>query len=145
MQGMWAWSLCWEDALEEGLATRSSILAWEIPWTEEPGGLPSMGLQKSWTNLDDWARDTEAPGGTLWISWALFRLLAPFCSMIYLWLLESITPATWAEKHAPAAGESPQGSKERRGLAAEVGSVCWNDKAPDSICSTGTDVWTRFH
>ena len=35
------------------MATHSSILAWEIPWTEEPGGLPSMGLQESWTKLDD--------------------------------------------------------------------------------------------
>ena len=35
-----------EDPLEEGTATHSSILAWEIPWTEEPGGLQSMGLQR---------------------------------------------------------------------------------------------------
>ena len=32
-------SLCWEDSLEKGMATHSSILAWRIPWTEEPGGL----------------------------------------------------------------------------------------------------------
>ena len=37
--------LSWEAPLEEGMATHSSILAWRIPWTEEPGGLPSMGLQ----------------------------------------------------------------------------------------------------
>ena len=36
---MWVQSLGWEDALEEGMATHSGILAWEIPWTEEPGGL----------------------------------------------------------------------------------------------------------
>ena len=36
-------SLCWEDTLEEGMATHSSILAWRIPWTEEPGGLWSIG------------------------------------------------------------------------------------------------------
>ena len=35
----------WEDPLEEGIATHSSILAWRIPWTEEPGKLYSMGLQ----------------------------------------------------------------------------------------------------
>ena len=34
----------WEDCLEKEMATHSSILAWEIPWTEEPGGLQSMGL-----------------------------------------------------------------------------------------------------
>ena len=36
-------SLGWEDSLEEEMATYSSILAWRIPWTEEPGGLQSMG------------------------------------------------------------------------------------------------------
>ena len=39
-------SLGWEDCLEKGMATPSSILAWRIPWTEEPGGLQSMGLQR---------------------------------------------------------------------------------------------------
>ena len=38
-------SLGWEDPLEEELETRSSVLAWRIPWTEEPGGLQSMGSQ----------------------------------------------------------------------------------------------------
>ena len=42
----WVGSLGLEDPLEKGLATHSSILAWEIPWTEEPGGLQFMGLQK---------------------------------------------------------------------------------------------------
>ena len=39
-------SLGQEDALEKGMATHSSILAWRIPWTEDPGGLQSMGLQR---------------------------------------------------------------------------------------------------
>ena len=39
-------SLGWEDPLEEGMATHSSILTWRIPWTEEPGGLQSMGSQR---------------------------------------------------------------------------------------------------
>ena len=39
-------SLGWEYPLEEGMATHSSILAWRIPWIEEPGGLQSMGLQR---------------------------------------------------------------------------------------------------
>jgi len=41
----WVQSLSWEDPLEEGMATHSSILAWRIPWTEEPGRLQSMGSQ----------------------------------------------------------------------------------------------------
>ena len=39
-------SLGWEDPLEKETATHSSIFAWKIPWTEEPGGLQSMGLQR---------------------------------------------------------------------------------------------------
>ena len=39
----WVRSSGWEDALEEEMATHPSILAWRIPWTEEPGGLQSMG------------------------------------------------------------------------------------------------------
>jgi len=39
------WSLGWEDPLEEGMATHSSVLAWRIPWTEEDGELQSTGLQ----------------------------------------------------------------------------------------------------
>ena len=51
----WVQSLSQEDPLEEGMATHSSILVWRIPWTEEPGGLQSMGLQKV---RHDWATDT---------------------------------------------------------------------------------------
>ena len=47
----WVRSLGWEDSLEEGMATHSNILAWRIPWTEEPGGLQSMGSQESDTTL----------------------------------------------------------------------------------------------
>ena len=43
----WVQSLGWEDPLEEGMATHFSILAWRIPWAEEPGGLQSMGSQRA--------------------------------------------------------------------------------------------------
>jgi len=46
MQEMWVRSLGREDPLEEGMATHSSILAQRIPWTEEPGGLQSIGSQR---------------------------------------------------------------------------------------------------
>ena len=42
----WVWLLGQEDPLEKEMATHSNILAWEIPWTEEPGGLQSMGSQR---------------------------------------------------------------------------------------------------
>ena len=51
---MRAWSLGQDNLLEEGMATRSSVLAWRIPWTEEPGGLHSMGSQRvrhDWCDL----------------------------------------------------------------------------------------------
>ena len=53
VQEAWGQSLSQEDRLEKGMATHSSILAWRIPWTEEPGGLLSMGVAKSWTRLID--------------------------------------------------------------------------------------------
>ena len=46
MQVTWVRSLSGEDPLEEGVATHSGILVWEIPWTEKPGGLQSMGLRR---------------------------------------------------------------------------------------------------
>ena len=47
MQDTWVQFLGWEDPLEKEMAPHSSILAWRIPWTEEPGGLQSMGSQES--------------------------------------------------------------------------------------------------
>ena len=55
-QGISAWSLGQEDPLKKGMATRSSILAWRIPWTEEPGGLQSMGSQRVG---HDWSDNTH--------------------------------------------------------------------------------------
>ena len=50
----WVPFLGWEDPLEKEMVTHCSIFAWRIPWTEEPGGLQSMGLQ-CWTWWSDWA------------------------------------------------------------------------------------------
>ena len=52
---MQVWSLGWEDPLAKERETHSSIFAWEIPWTKEPGGLQTMGLQKSPPWLSEWA------------------------------------------------------------------------------------------
>ena len=59
MQEIWVQSLGQEDPLEKGMATHSSILAWEISWAEEPGGPQSMGIQRVRHN---WATNTL----TLW-------------------------------------------------------------------------------
>ena len=53
MQETQVLALGWEDPLEKGMATHSSILAWRIPWIKEPGGLQSMGVLKSQTGLSD--------------------------------------------------------------------------------------------
>ena len=49
MQETWVGSLGWDDSLEEGMAIHSSILAWRIPWTEEPVCYPFYEVTKSWT------------------------------------------------------------------------------------------------
>ena len=53
MEETWVQFLGQEDPLEKGMTTCSGILAWRIPWTEEPGGLQSMGVLKSQTLLSD--------------------------------------------------------------------------------------------
>ena len=58
-------SLAWEDPLEKEMATHSNILAWEIPWTEEPGGLQSTVLQ---TVRHDLATKQQQPGGKTMVS-----------------------------------------------------------------------------
>ena len=55
MQETQVQSLGWDDPLEKGMATHSSILVWEIPWTEEPVGLQSLESQKSWKQFSDQA------------------------------------------------------------------------------------------
>ena len=49
---MWVRSLGWEHPLEEGMATHSSILAWRIPWTEEPSGYTVHGVTNSWDTTE---------------------------------------------------------------------------------------------
>ena len=66
MQETQIWSLGWEDPLEKDMATHSSILAWRIPWTEEPGRLQSMGLQRVGHNWACTHADTDLPLGMGW-------------------------------------------------------------------------------
>ena len=66
MRETWVQSLGWEDPLEKEMATHSSILAWIIPWTEEPGGLQSMGSQRVRHN---WATSLSLPRSVLGVHW----------------------------------------------------------------------------
>ena len=87
MQDTWVWSLGWGDPVENGVATHSSILAWRIPWTEEPGGLQSMGSQRI---RYDWVTNTSLQNlyVFLWFTdlWFLVDNLCDEKISIYFWL-----------------------------------------------------------
>ena len=86
-------TLGWEDLLEEGMATHSSILAWRIPWAEVPGGLQSMRLQRV---RHDWATKHMLPKGSTSISQYLGQSAYlpkqnyPHPNCMYLWLKKSM-------------------------------------------------------
>ena len=67
-------SLGWEDALEKGIATHSSIIAWRIPWTE-PGGLQSMGLQRAGCDLATEHKNIVLPHSYVFENYVLILLL----------------------------------------------------------------------
>ena len=75
---MRVWSLGQEDALEEGMATHSSILSCRIPWTEEPDGLPSMGFKEL-----DMTEATEHAGIVDLQCYVSFRCIAKWINYIY--------------------------------------------------------------
>ena len=84
MQETQFWSVAWEDPLEE-MATHSSILAWKIPWTEEPGGLQSVGWQRvghNWTRTHMDTNQLEAmgwEGGTVPCGLGVCKVWVFFC------------------------------------------------------------------
>ena len=59
MWDTWVQSLGWEDSLEKEMATYSSILAWKIPWTEEPVGYTLHGVAKSWTQVSTHTQENK--------------------------------------------------------------------------------------
>ena len=65
MQETWVRSLGQKDALEKEMTPHSRILAWKIPWTEEPGRPQTHGATKSQTRLSDWAQSTSSKGSLL--------------------------------------------------------------------------------
>ena len=83
MQEPWVWSLGWDDPLEKGMATHSSILVWRIPCTEEPGGLQSMGSQRVG---HDWATFTFQ-----WLGCQAFTAVGP--GSVLVWGTKTLQPA----------------------------------------------------
>ena len=83
IQKTWVWSLGQEDPLEKEMATRSSILAWRIPWSEEPGGLQLMGSQRVGY---DWVTNTHAPTHTYRCeSWIIKKIVRQRIDAFELW------------------------------------------------------------
>ena len=105
MQETQVWSLGRENPLEKGMAMHSSILAWRIPWTEDPGGLQSMGSQES--DMTEWltlplsqmsmplsqfsppSPFPHVPKSILYVSVSIFSLYMPHLVylVIYQWML----------------------------------------------------------
>ena len=79
MRETWVWSLGWEDPLEKEMVTHSSILAWEIPWIEEPGGLQPMGSQR----VQDWTANTRNIWTEVSELWEVLQVSGP-CGYFYL-------------------------------------------------------------
>ena len=90
MQETWVRSLGREDPLEKEMATHSSILAWRIPWTEEPGGLQSMGSQRvghnwvtnTFTNTLRKEKEPWSPKDVIYIS---FKAIFEFLELFNIW------------------------------------------------------------
>ena len=86
---LWVWSLGWKDPMKEGMTTNSSILAWRIPWTEEPGGLQSIGSQRVRSDLEQQQQQQQM------VTLLFFFEEPPFCSP--QWLKQFTFPPTVQE------------------------------------------------
>ena len=95
MQEMWVWSPGQEGPLEKKMATSFSILAWRIPWTQEPGGLQFTGLQRV---THDWACTTQAGPKTFFLYISLLELKYECVDASEVWENTSTGP-----KHREAA------------------------------------------
>ena len=103
MQETWVRSVGQEDPREKGMATHSSILPWRIPWTEEPGGLQSMGSE---TARRDWTIDTFTFtfGGRRWgLALALenWALKSELVETLGVWRVQMLLSANWRWPHPP--------------------------------------------
>ena len=97
MQEMQVQSLGWEDLLEKEMATHSNILAWEIPWTEEPGRLQCMGLQDVRCDLatkqqQQLRKHLKLPMMTV----AAIYVSSAFVALPFLFIISVIIPFAWS-------------------------------------------------
>ena len=96
MRETWVWSRGREDPLEKGMATHSSILAWEIPWTEEPGGLHSKGLQRV---RRDWATEHNPIYINAQLFWGVYSKWLGGDSVSKIQYLRSFRKTLWGIFH----------------------------------------------
>ena len=105
MQETQVQSLSWEDTLEGEMATHSNILAWRIPWTEEPGGLQSMGSQRVRHNL----MTEQSPARGHAASYAASGVRSLFDQKLYLFSEDPPQARTSQESHLPSVFEPREG------------------------------------
>ena len=89
MQETQVLSLGWEDPTEKGMAIHSSILAWRIPWTEEPGGLQFMGSQRVG---HDWATEHKVERADIISLFSQVRYYCPYFSLFSKYLMTIVPP-----------------------------------------------------
>ena len=87
-QETWVWSLGQDDTLEKEMATHSSILAWEIPWTEETGGLQSKGWQRVGHDLATKHSTQVLRSMNLSCYKLLVKTYIPFCCMLFMTVMK---------------------------------------------------------
>ena len=124
MQETQVLSLGQEDPLEKEMATHSSILAWRIPWTEEPGGLQSVGSQKVG---QDWATNTQYVTHSPLFCWVLIFVL-PLHK--YVFLTSLLSGSAWPESRNSCLSGPPELSCPGSLEALEAGD------SPGHSCST---------
>ena len=87
MQETWVQSLGWEDPLEKGMVTHSSIFAWKIPWTEESGQLQSTGSQRVGHN---WVTNTQTPEPYMFRCYGLSQYIEQSRRWVWLMILVNV-------------------------------------------------------
>ena len=141
MQETWVRSLGWEDPLEKEMATHSSILAWRIPWTEEPGGLQSMGSQRvghDWTT----SLHFQLQHNMSWLHW-----LGKWCMWQESPLFNSsATESLDVHKETRRGGGKKMGKEEERAEREEVrqpGELKWHQSL-SGVTFNGTRTPVTF-
>ena len=101
-QETWVQSLGWEDPLEKEMATHSSILAWRIPWTEDPGRLQSIpSLRHNWSDLAYTHTHTHVQGVCSEVHMMRSELSVSGCAPSGMALFRALVLGTWESLHSP--------------------------------------------